>query len=196
MKSLIIAVLLLLVGAWWYAQQREVNPGPGQVAPADPVQEMLDQAPAFTLKDYAITPLANYQVTARVLSRENYYLGRESDLSPVDFALGWGAMSDSHVLEKISISQSGRWYHWHSFDMPIAQHEIEIHSANTHLIPANSYINNLLAQVHRGNVVTLRGKLVHIDALHDDWHWQSSLTREDTGDGACEVMYVESVSIK
>jgi hypothetical protein len=28
----------------------------------------------------------------------------------------------------------------------------------------------------------------------DGWRWRSSLTREDTGGGACEVVYVCAVS--
>jgi hypothetical protein len=30
----------------------------------------------------------------------------------------------------------------------------------------------------------------------DGWRWRSSLTREDTGNGACELVLVKSLSIK
>jgi hypothetical protein len=32
--------------------------------------------------------------------------------------------------------------------------------------------------------------LVEADG-RDGWKWRSSLTRDDTGDGACELMWVE-----
>jgi hypothetical protein len=104
-------------------------------------------------------------------------------------------MSDSQVLSKISISQSGRWYHWQVDEFPIPRRDIETHSANMHMIPADAGVDHTLANVHTGNIITLHGKLVRIDSK-DGWHWQSSLTREDTGDGACEVIYVEDLSIR
>ena len=62
--------------------------------------------PAATLQ-----PLAGFSVEARVLSRENYRLGREAELSPTDLALGWQRMREDPVLAQLKISQSSRWYH-------------------------------------------------------------------------------------
>jgi hypothetical protein len=74
------------------------------------------------------------------LSSERYSLGREADLSPVDLALGWGKMSDEAVLSKINITQSNRFYYWHVDAFPIPRREIEINSANMHMIPADDRI--------------------------------------------------------
>jgi hypothetical protein len=41
--------------------------------------------------------------------------------------------------------------------------------------------------------VIVRGYLVEARGA-DGWRWRSSLTREDTGAGACELIWVESVS--
>lgn len=71
---------------------------------------------------YELEALANFDIEARVLSKENYYADRESELVPVDLALGWGAMSDSSVLEKLSISQSGRFYFYRWKNEPPARH--------------------------------------------------------------------------
>ena len=56
---------------------------------------------------------------------------------PEDLALGWGRMSDSDVLAKIDITQSGRFYYWHVDDFPIPRREIETSSANMHMIPSD-----------------------------------------------------------
>lgn len=45
-----------------------------------------------------------------MIAKENYHLGEERELSPVELALGWGVMSDQQVLDQIQFSQSGRWY--------------------------------------------------------------------------------------
>ena len=52
-----------------------------------------------------------------------------------------------------------------------------------------------LKKVRPGEIVHLRGYLVEISAA-DGWFWNSSMTREDTGDGACELVRVESVDIR
>jgi hypothetical protein len=119
-------------------------------------------------------------------------MGRESDLSPLDLTLGWGPMSDDAVLKKITIEQSNRWYHWSVESFPIPQRDIETHSANMHMIPANDEVENQLNNIKRGDTITLDGYLVEVTSS-DGWHWRSSLSREDTGGGACEVVFVKSV---
>ena len=73
--------------------------------------------------------------------------------------------------------------------LPIERHEIEIHSANTHIIPANDLVKRQLSNVRSGQLVKLKGQLIEAKRA-DGWHWSSSLSREDTGGGACELMYV------
>ena len=50
-----------------------------------------------------------------------------------------------------------------------------------------------LDRVRTGELIHLEGFLV--DASRPDgWRWHTSMTRDDTGNGACELVYVESVS--
>jgi len=128
------------------------------------------------------------------LSKENYYLGRGADLSPVDLALGWGKMSDESVLDDVKITQSGRFYYWRVESFPIPRKEIETHSANMHLVPANDLVKRTLKQVRKGEIVRISGSLINIKA-DDGWYWPSSKTRNDVGNGACELIWVESIYI-
>ena len=102
-------------------------------------------------------------------------------------------MSDESVLAAISISQSGRWYRWSTKNFPIARQAIETNSANMHMIPANDAIKQALNAVREGQIIQLVGQLVNVDAS-DGWRWRTSTTRNDTGNGACEIVYVEQVS--
>jgi hypothetical protein len=70
--------------------------------------------------------------------------------------------------------------------------EIETHSANMHMIPANDEIerhSNRFAPatwfISRDISSEATGK--------DGFRWKSSLTRSDTGGGACELILVESL---
>jgi hypothetical protein len=103
-------------------------------------------------------------------------------------------MANSAVRRKIAVSQSGRWYYWRVSEFPIPQREIEIHSANMHMIPATPAIEDRLTALRTGDVVRLRGYLVEVWA-RDGWRWRSSLSREDTGAGACEVVWLEELDL-
>jgi hypothetical protein len=64
-----------------------------------------------------------------------------------------------------------------------------------HMIPADSAVEQQLGRVRVGQVVELAGNLVAIRAS-DGWRWQSSLSRHDTGNGACVVVWVKEVRIR
>ena len=148
-----------------------------------------------TQQGVEVVALQSYEGSFRVLGREDYNLGREAELSPVDFALGWDRMADPAVYKKLSIRQSNRWYYWRYENAPpIPVNEISSQSANTHLIPATKAIAKQLAQIDQDNLIYLKGQLVEVKA-QDGWTWRSSLSREDTGNGACELMLVEEVRV-
>lgn len=191
--AIVIAALVVLGGVWLW-QDRPMSQPPGVLAPGEPVQAEPPVPTAWTFREHTLTPLAAFEIQARVLSTERYRFDRAAQLSPVDFALGWGPMSDSRVLSAFTITQGNRWYFWRTSNFPIPEGQIISHSANMHMIPANPTTERRLLSVKPGQIVNLSGKLVRADGK-DGWHWISSLSREDTGDGSCEVVWVESITV-
>jgi len=63
-----------------------------------------------------------------------------------------------------------------------------------HMIPANPVVAKTLARVKREQRISLRGQLVRVEG-DDGFRWVSSLSRDDTGDGACEVIWLEHLEI-
>ena len=187
-------LLLVLWGAasWW--RGRPLQPPPGVLAPDAPVQVDLEHGAQLQQGDVTLTTRAHVDITARVLSRKDYSFGADARLIPEDLALGWGRMSDSAVLAQIEISQSDRFYYWHVKQFPIPRREIETSSANMHMIPADAGVLHQLRAVRPGEVVHIEGFLVDASRA-DGWHWNTSMTRDDTGAGACELVYVESLDI-
>jgi hypothetical protein len=186
--------LLVLLGwgalHWW--RQRPLHPPPGVLAAESPEQVDLDEGAVLQRAGVSLRTRAHFALTARVLAREDYHWDAGASLAPMDLALGWGRMSDSAVLSRIDVSQSGRFYYWHVGSFPIPRREIETSSANMHLIPADADVRHAMERVRRGELVHIEGFLV--DASRPDgWHWRSSLTRNDTGNGACELVYVEEL---
>ena len=148
----------------------------------------------FEFKGYTLKPLAEFDIIARVLSRKYYSSDKEADLCPVDLALGWGPMSQDSVIRKIDISQQGRWYFWETSSFPVPRREIETNSANMHIIPANKQVEEKLKHIKNGHIIKITGFLV--ECRQDHWKWRSSTSRNDTGNGACEIIYAEDIKIK
>ena len=195
-----IAAALVLVCAWLAVDRfmfaRPIARGPGVVAAREPVQQPEGRnAPAYEKDGCRVAALASFALEARVLRSKHYCCGGPDRLAPVDVAFGWGRMSDESVLARIDVSQSGRCYYWrYEGAPPIPHREIELSSANMHLIPATKTIEKKLKNLRPGNVVALKGYLVAVQG-EGGFTWKSSLTREDTGSGACELVWVEEAEV-
>jgi len=189
-------IVAFAVGSWFIFFYESPARWRGIPAAAEPQQTAKDLPKAFLHERYTVTPLARYSITAVVLSRDRYRFDPAADLAPVDLALGWGSMSIAGVINELKISQSGRWYEYsYPGEPPLDPQAIATHSANTHCLPANAGVKKQLLAVRRHDLVTLEGYLVELTGP-DGYHWRSSLSRDDTGGGACEVMWVTGVSRK
>jgi hypothetical protein len=193
----VLKVILLVYvgwGGWNWLSNRPVHQPDGVLAAADPQQIDVRSGEKVQVGRWALTVRANYHVTARILALERYHFDALADLIPEDLALGWGPMSDNHILRTVDISQSNRFYYWRMpVGAPIARDAIIAHSANTHVIPRNVLIARQLSRLRPGQVVSLTGELV--DGRRDDGMWiRTSLVRNDTGAGACEVLLVSDVA--
>ncbi len=188
----VIVLGYLIVRNW---DTKPIVHPPGLLVIEKPIQ--MDMQPSlFMLDDYQLTRRASFEIRARVLSTEPYYLHREADLSPLDLALGWGVMSDQAVLDRIDISQSGRWYRTrYELPPPVPEQQIISSSSNMHMIPARLDIDRSLKALRSGDVIILRGYLVDVDHA-SGWFWRTSMSRTDTGNGACEIVYVESLIVE
>lgn len=174
--------------------EREIKNPHGILVNSQPMQKRINTGMSWQKDEYTFTALAEFQINAVILDKENYSHDRESDISPVDLALGWGRMSDQSVIDKLKFSQRNRWYYWKTDNYPIPKLEIDRSSANMHMIPKDETIEELLDGVVKGNLIAIKGYLVKVTAS-DGWRWISSLSREDTGGGACEIVWVEQLQI-
>jgi len=195
-KILVVALVLLAGMALRDWSMREIEHPPGILVPERPSQVDLENSAIVTIDSYRLKPRADIQIRARVLSREDYSWGDEADLSPVDLALGWDVMSDQAVLDRISIKQSGRWYYTrYELPAPIPDQAIIQNSGNMHMIPANDWVRKKLKKIRRGDIVQLRGQLVDVDG-DSGWRWRTSLSRNDTGGGSCEIVYLQDILVE
>src|SRR5438874_1306484 len=129
-RTALLAGLLVLCtyNAWQRWEGRPVHPRDGALAPDEPVQTDVERAAPVRHGRWLLTARASYDITARILSREDYRFDRIADLVPEDLALGWGPMSDNHVLAAFDVSQGARFYTWRPRGpLPIAREDVIVH---------------------------------------------------------------------
>jgi hypothetical protein len=189
----LICAIALIVGLHRCHVERGIERAPGVLVADDPVQTELEAVEPIEMRGFQLLPRAEFRATVRVLRREDYSLGALATLVPTDFAVGWGPMSDSNVLADIKISQGNRFYYWRTEYWPIPRRDIETHSANWHVIPADGGVRAALDALRAGSVVELHGRLV--DIAGPETRMRTSLTRLDTGAGACEILLASVVRI-
>jgi hypothetical protein len=195
----LVVVLLLasLAGAWnWWSSERHERVPPGILVPDAPVQQMLDPPSTFAAKEHEFEARARYDITARVLRKEIYRIDGGANLAPVDLGLGWGAMSDTTVVDALG---SRRWAvsvleaeGLASFPLTAAQTVAQ--AAQVHAIPADAAIERRLRSLRPGRSCGFRA--ISSTSAGRTASAGGRLSRNDTGDGACEIMWIESLAIE
>ncbi len=208
-RSLFIWTLLFLilmsVLVFRYISATPVSSGREEVEPLDyyqPLQEKINMKP-FIMEakgvEFTIYPVARYTVHGMLLSKKNYYWGTMASLCPVDLALAWGGMMEEEANQHLRYWQGNRWYYYnYSKDFPYNLSYISSQTSNNHIIPANENILNTLNRFSKGDRFTLYGYLVNVTLEGSDGNvieWKTSLSRTDTGGGACEIIYVKKINV-
>jgi len=198
-----IAALLLYFGyAQIYMRPRAVASSHAVDVSGEPRQTALPSPEVvrveFDGKSYLIEKHHRYEISGEVLSVETYNVAFKSEFFDVDLGVIWGPRV-ADLKQKYTFNQGGRWLFWSSKD-PVSEDErryITAHISNNHLIPAEGR-RNLFKAVRwpsRGDKVRIAGYLVTIKNLSGGVAVASSTSRDDSGAGACEVIYVDEIQI-
>jgi hypothetical protein len=191
---------LLLVSCW----KRNELPPAGALLPelaAEPLQRPTAKRP-FTVQysgvSYAVEPQYEYDLHGMVVSYRQHVDDRllrlaNDHLNVADLCVVWGGTAASPHLNEIEFwngvftcnFQTRSRTAWES----IRPREI----ANNHLISSDDAIRAQVAKVKVGDQVHIRGWLA---SYGSDGHKRgTSTTRDDTGDGACETIFVDDFEI-
>jgi hypothetical protein len=147
---------------------------------------------------FVITPLAHYVLRGVVVSEEGYHFGWNAELSPCDVAVAWGGLAANDAWRKLQWSQGGRWYFWRWHGQrPFPDAFVVGRSSNTHIVPATSALGRAAGSLSPGDIAEMTGELVAIDGRkgRERVWWKSSLSRTDTGDGSCELLYLQRLRV-
>lgn len=162
-----------------------------------------------------IEKLASYDITGKVEAIEEYStsfiaskLGMKSDgtavidkISPRDLTLSWGEIAleennnniyckpDYTAKRIVNIGFNSKLLN--KYD----KNKILTHVSNNHVITLNSGLKRVLMSVKENQIVRIKGYLVYVKTDDGTVWGPSSLTRSDTGNGACEIVLADEIII-
>ena len=102
----ILLIAAALYGGYDYFSLRPIDWPAGVLIADEPQQANFEGGAPIARAGFELVPRARFSAAVRVLSHERYRHDDFADVSPIDFAVGWGPMSDSAVIEQLEISQS------------------------------------------------------------------------------------------
>ncbi|PIN69914.1 hypothetical protein COV93_03695 [Candidatus Woesearchaeota archaeon CG11_big_fil_rev_8_21_14_0_20_43_8] len=146
---------------------------------------------------YTIKPVASYALEGIIVTKTKYS-DRWAWLAPYDLGIAWGKITEKNHSKNIRYTTPYRATYFTYSGGPLSVKEIFTMASNNHIIAANITIERQVAALKVGDVILLKGYLVDVDGKADNSayrYWHTSLRRDDQGDGACEVFYVESVEM-
>jgi hypothetical protein len=163
------------------------------IVSGEPDQVPVEDTDVIVMGGAVLTPVAEFDMVARVLSTERYRFDDVAFLIPLDVVVGWGEMSNAATVSELTVTQvSRRYYLGGPSGLPWSS--LFEQSANMHLIPSSGAVRHRVLSVRAGGTVHIWGKLVNV-SLPNGGRMNTSTVRTDTGDGACEILYVDSLMI-
>jgi hypothetical protein len=215
---LLISIILVFIAAIIYKTEFVYNlPAGEQYAPKEPVQINLpaNKQKPFTYDmnpEIVLTPLAEYDITGKVLSRKdhrrgNYTNSYEDTFFLMDIGLGWKEFSDTFYAMHDSIKFDNRFTYLHTKwerDFPYYgqyKEKVSPYISNNHIIPANNKVKRAVLKAGVGQIVRLQGFLVSFQHKNKPWYkGSSSMSRTDLTNKAvtnttCEIFYVTDVEV-
>lgn len=194
-KLAFIVLALLIVGKLFWPEF-PITHAEGVLIPEEPWQGPPSIDTVWAHEGFTFTSLAEIAMEARVLSKKRYRYGTEAEISKYDLALGWGPVSDQWLVDQLKFSQSGRWYYFRFRNPPpVSPNTVLNNSGNFHTVASTDEILDTIADLRPGHLIYLKGQLVRIND-NSGWNWQSSVSRTDRGNGSCELVWIEEISIR
>lgn len=206
LRLLFSLALILACVSWW---KKDSLPSPNELTTEllnEPQQIPVNHQPFQTTVnavEYTVTPLYAYDITGLVVSKHNsdswwdwYHREYNDHLNVTDLCVIWGENARTGSYKDIQFS-SGQWtcnFETQSHAAYAAFNQAAI--SNNHLLTAESSARKLLQNVRIGDQIQIQGFLSEYRHHHGAGYFRGTSTvRTDTGNGACETIFVTQARI-
>ena len=203
--------LLFVAGFAFLSWYKPALPDPSDISAelinTEPVQEKITIPPIkMDLKDieYEITPLYSYKIYGLVVEQytsANWLdiMHKKDPANTRDLCLLWGKNVEDGIYKNLKFAHGEftcyvKWEN--STDSAFDLYRI----SNNHILPANAEVTRKIGQMQIGDQIYVEGYL----STYKNTDMKTgevvgtrgtSVTREDTGNGACETIYVTDAGI-
>lgn len=177
-----------------------------QVIKINPIQKEAN-IPPITAKyadyTYNIDPLYTYDIYGLVVAEytSNNWLDITHKNDPAntrDICVVWGENISSGAYKKVNYKH-GEFTCYYSFSRNINPPFNGFMLSNNHLIPKDKDIEKQIARVNIGDQIRISGYLANYSISDGNGKQISSrntsTTREDSRNGACEIIYTDNIEI-
>lgn len=202
---LILGLGLLAFGCY----RRDAVPEPSLLLPevrSEPLQTPTHEAP-FSVRagevDYRIEPVADYDITGLIMSRhdsdtwwDSFHARTNDHLNVADLCVIWGANASDGAYRHMAFFNTQWTCHVkYPYGVPVGPQHLRALS-NNHLLTHSADIAERIRGLRVGDQVRLRGQLVvYKHNVGMNYERGTSLSRDDTGNGACETLFVNRLDL-
>lgn len=192
-----ITLFIILISFLSCQTPRESSPDYLRIDTSYPEQTDKDNPETIIIErdgsTFILTTRAAYRVGAVVGRKKRYRRDVMAAIAPYDLALFWGILAYPENLRQITVRQNKRRYYFFlKRNAKLSVEWVYLNSANNHIIPANDNIRRAIGRIRKNETIEIEGYLVDVRAISNSRmsNWRTSMTRDDTGDGSCEIVYV------
>jgi len=172
----------------------------------DPLQNQENIPPPFkVIKNkitYWVKPLFNYELYGLVVSQHRSDSLLDSShrrwrdyLNIKDLCVVWGKNIDSGIYRKLKFRNRDFTCMCEFPDLKTAQLFSWSHVSNNHILSADKALSRRILAARPGDQVHFRGYLVEYSQPANQFRRGSSTVRDDSGNGACETVFVTHFTI-
>lgn len=171
-----------------------------------PIQSETSREP-FTIttnkQRYEITPKFEYELTGVVVTYSNadgftniwHHDVWKDFINVRDLCVIWGPNVSSGVYKKVNFS-SDSWTCWYAWKDSSTTDNFKFTAvSNNHLLTDNNQIKATLLSAEIGDIIHFKGVLASYKNEDSGAERSTSIKRTDTGNGACETVYIDEFNV-
>lgn len=201
-------ILSTLLAAYTYFYKDEM-PAPEyyqSISLPAPLQTSTQRKPfSVSVNDqqYNITPKYDYTLRGVVVSYSDadkigniYHYSMWKDfLNIKDLCVIWGENVSSGVYQNMQF-ENRIWTCWASWpDSETGRRFTMSELSNNHLLSVTEEVNKVLMEVEPGDTISIKGVLANYANPASNFTRDTSTSRDDNGNGACETIFVDKFEI-
>ena len=169
----------------------------------EPIQTESSEEPfrfSYMEREYYVKPLAEYELWGLVVTHNDIHafddIYHDDDSVDIkDLCVIWGSNVSNAAFQNIEFwsepwTCNVRWQHGEGDGFSIRDF------SNNHMLSDSPWVRKTINRMQIGDQIYIRGKLVsYSEPSKFTYARTSSLTRDDEGNGACEVLFAEHARI-